>query len=261
MIQTLFIGYGLIVLAVALLQRRLLFFPDTFPESLAEQRGAESGFLPWKNGKGEIIGWKLPANGPATRSVLIVHGNAGSASGRDYIAQPIHDTGSADVFVLEYPGYGARGGSPGKDSFLAAGEAAFALLPADRPRYLVSESLGTGVAAHLAGSFPDQVAGLVCFVPYHSLPWVAQRKMPFVPAYALLVDRFQPAESLKSYNGPVKVVIAERDEVIPPEAGRRLFAAYRGRKELEEIAGARHNEVAGQTPQWWNGTFEFLHAR
>ena len=34
-----------------------------------------------------------------------------------------------DVFVLEYPGYGARSGTPSRASIMAAAEEAFQLLP------------------------------------------------------------------------------------------------------------------------------------
>lgn len=258
MIKVFLIGYGLVVAAVVVFQRRMLYFPERFAATIAESRAKETGFVAWRNVAGEIMGWKMPATGVVTASLLITHGNGGSAMDRGWIAETIRQARNVDVYVLEYPGYGARGGLPGKDSFLMAGEEAFGLLPTDKPRFVVGESLGTGVAAHLAGKFPDMVAGIVFLVPYHSLPWVAQRKMPLVPAYVLLRDRFQPSESLKTYRGPVKVVIAENDEVIPPEAGRRLFESYGGPKELEVIAGAHHNDVAARSVAWWKEAFGFL---
>src|SRR5687767_5506680 len=100
---------------------------------MVEQMAAMEGFQPWRNKAGEIIGWKLPASGSPTGCVLVVHGNAGCALNRSYIASPIHEAVSRDVYVLEYPGYGARVGSPSMKSFLAAGEEAFALLPSESP--------------------------------------------------------------------------------------------------------------------------------
>jgi len=54
--------------------------------------------------------------------------------------------------------------------------------------------------------------------------------MPFLPAYLLLLDRFNPAECLRDYRGPVKIVLAGADEIIPVESGRRLFEEYQGPK-------------------------------
>jgi fermentation-respiration switch protein FrsA (DUF1100 family) len=95
------------------------------------------------------------------------------------------------------------------------------------------------------------------FAPYHDLASVAQRRMPFLPAYLLLLDRFNPAEDLKNYHGPVKMVVAGADEIIPSGSGRQLFADYRGPKTLQIIPGAHHNEVAEQSPEWWKEVFLF----
>jgi uncharacterized protein len=72
-----------------------------------------------------------------------------------------------------------------------------------------------------------------------------------------LRDRFEPAEDLKAYRGPVKIVVAEHDEIIPAEAGQRLFESYVGPKDLQVVSGARHNDVAEQSPEWWQGVFAF----
>ena len=256
-LQLLVIVYLLIVLAVLIFQRRLIYFPTKIPADRVVQTAAEHGFVPWKNPAGQIIGWKLPATSSPVASVLITHGNAGCAIDRGYLAGPIHEAAPVDVYVLEYPGYGSRKGSPDKRSFLAAAEEAFGLLTNGLPKYLVSESIGAGVACHLAKAYPTNVAGLVLFMPYHDLASVAQRKMPLLPAYLLLLDRFNPAECLKDYRGPVKIVLAGADEIIPVESGRRLFEGYQGPKNLQIIPGAHHNEVAEQSPEWWQEVFSF----
>lgn len=255
--RTFAITYALLCICGCAIQRELLYFPEKIPADIVVQAAAEHGFVPWKNPSGQIIGWKIPANGTAACSVLIVHGNAGSAIGRDYLAQPIHDAEPVDVFVLEYPGYGARDGSPSKTSFVAAAEEAFRLMPANLPKYLVSESIGTGVACELAKNHPQEIAGMALFVPYHNLASVAQRKMWFLPAYFLLLDRFNPEECLKSYHGPVKFIIAGADEIIGPASGTRLFRGYDGPKDLQVVAGAHHNDVAAQPPNWWREVFSF----
>jgi uncharacterized protein len=161
------------------------------------------------------------------------------------------------VYVLEYPGYGARAGSPGKRSFFAAGEEMFVSLPKGLPKYVVSESIGAGVACHLAKTHSTEVAGLALFMPYHNLASVTQHKMFFLPTYFLLLDRFNPAEDLKDYRGPVKIVLAGADEIIPVESGHRLFDGYNGPKDLQIIPGAHHNDIAEQPSEWWKDVFLF----
>ncbi len=159
MLLTVIVGYALIILIVAVVQRQLIYVPTRLDPSVAQSTAVQNGFAPWRNVAGDVIGWRMPAAERSTACVLIVHGNAGFGADRDYLASPIHDAASVDVFVLEYPGYGARAGSPSKASFTAAAEEAFALLPSGLPRYVVCESIGAGVGTHLAMMHPQEIAG------------------------------------------------------------------------------------------------------
>lgn len=251
------VGYVLIIALFALFQRQLLYVPTRLSLNEAEQSAAKTGFVPWQNKSGQLIGWKLPASSVPTGSVLIVHGNGGWALNRIYMAEPIHEAASLDVYILEYPGYGAREGSPGEKSFLSAADEAFENLPKSGAVYVVGESLGTGVAAHLAQKYFSTVSGLALFVPYNKLASVAQNHFPFLPAYFLLWDRFDPSAWLKEYRGPIKFIIAGSDEIIPPVFGRRLYDGYDGPKILEVIPGAHHNDTTEQSPAWWDEVLKF----
>ncbi|MEO7677432.1 MAG: alpha/beta hydrolase [Verrucomicrobiota bacterium] len=249
--------YVLVCIGVCLLQRGMLYFPTRMTPEITNQMAARKGMSPWRNSNGQIIGWKLPSNGESKGSVLLVHGNAGSALDRSDFAAEIHQAAPVDVYLLEYPGYGAREGSPNQKSLLAAADEGFELLTNSGPVYVVSESLGTGVAAHLARQHGKAVAGLMLFVPYDNLASVAQAKMPFLPVRLMLWDRFDPAAWLENYSGPVGFVLAENDEVIPAKFGQRLHDGFAGPKKLEIIPGARHNDVFSQSPKWWKNIFTF----
>lgn len=254
---TLLALYFLLALFVMLVQRKLIYFPAKLSPEMATQLAQREGFVPWRNAAGAIIGWHLPAKGTSTASVLIVHGNAGSALHRGYIAESIHSVGNINVFVLEYPGYGCRPGSPSQTAILAAAEEAFAVLVDQSPVYIVSESLGAGAAAHLAGRNPTKVAGLAFFAPFDNLASVGQAQMPFLPVHLLMWDQFRPAVSLRDYRGPIKVVIAEADTIIPAKFGRKLYDSYSGPKSIEVIPGAGHNDIAAQPREWWRDVFLF----
>jgi hypothetical protein len=257
MLLTTVVLYVLIVVAAALFQRRLIYFPTVLSPAVAERRATEKGLAPWRNSQAQLIGWKLPSSGQHVANVLIVHGNAGSAVDRDYFARPIHDAAPVDVYILEYPGYGMRGGSPSMTSLLEAADEAFRFLPTHEPVYIVSESLGSGVATHLAQAQPNRVAGLALFMPYDDLVSVAQSAMPFLPVSLVLRERFTPAAWLAQYRGPLKVVLAGNDHVIPSRFGQRLFDSYAGPKELQVVPGAGHNDVADQSATWWKTVFAF----
>ncbi|MDB6025314.1 MAG: hypothetical protein JWM68_1537 [Verrucomicrobiales bacterium] len=263
MILTVLTLFVLLCVVGCALQRKLIYFPTKLTPTAAAQVAAEGGFLPWKNKEDKIIGWYLPAKGASTGSVLVIHGNAGYALNRSYFAQPIHEAALVDVYILEYPGFGAREGSPSMKSFLEAADEAFDMLPDKTPRYVVSESIGTGPATYLAKSHSRDVAGFALFVPYNDFVSLGKARMPFLPVSLILLDRYDPAKWISEYSGPIKFVVAENDEVIPAKFGLKLHDAFRGPKLLEVIPQAHHNDVSEQSPEWWNGVFSFWrqHAR
>jgi hypothetical protein len=137
--------YALALTVVLFAQRHLLYFPSRFPLESAIKLGAQSGFGPWENASGEVIGWKHVGSTNSTRDqILITHGNAGSALDRIWMAQALNLGESFDIYILEYPGYGARTGTPTQPSLFAAADEAIGLLAKGGPVYLLGESLGTG---------------------------------------------------------------------------------------------------------------------
>ena len=89
---------------------------------------------------------------PAEGSVMIMYGNGSTATGSAHYADEIQDVAAFDVFILEYPGYEDRPGCPSQRSLFQAADEALRLISTNRPIYLVGESLGTGVASHLAAT-------------------------------------------------------------------------------------------------------------
>lgn len=253
---TLILIYIAFVVLVYFCQRRMLYAPSkhSMDTLLAEARTLQ--LEPWRNDSGDYIGWMYgkAANGPRA---LILHGNAGCAINRDYYVQSLTNAGFKEIFILEYPGYGARPGSPSQATLCAAADEAFALLEKRGPVYLVGESLGTGVAAYLAGKHSNSVAGLLMVTPYHNMTDVGQYHMPILPVRLLLKDRFPSSDFLQHYHGPMAVLLAGNDVVIPNHFGRRLYDAYSGPKKLWLIPQAGHNDVFMQPAAWWSQVAEF----
>jgi pimeloyl-ACP methyl ester carboxylesterase len=157
----------------------------------------------------------------------------------------------SDVFIVEYPGYADRAGAPSERTLDESADEAFQLLATNGPVYLVGESLGTGVAAYLAGKHPDNVAGVALLAPYNRLAAVAQAHMPIFPVRLLLRDRFPAEDDLRHYHGPLAVLVAGQDTVIPEKFGRRLYDRYSGPKHLWEFPKGDHGTVMVQPPDIW----------
>ena len=161
------------------------------------------------------------------------------------------------MFIVEYPGYADNPGTPSERSLYESATKGIESLPADKRLYLVGESLGTGVAAHLAGKFPSKVAGVVLLAPYKRLADVAQSHMPIFPVRLLLWDQFPAADHLLSYHGPVAMLVAGGDRVIPDRLGRALFESYAGAKRLWEYPQGDHGTVMTQPAEVWKQIIQF----
>lgn len=254
-------GYAVLVLTVGCVQRRLLYHPPPLGSGEVSQVAERHGFLPWTNAVGIRIGWFRSSTGIASEAcVLIMHGNAGAAADRAYLADPIQAGSNVDVYVLEYPGFAGRPGTPSENSLTAAAGEALSLLGRQRPVYLVGESLGTGVACFLAGTRPAEVAGVILLTPFDRLSSVAAHHYPWIPVRMLLLDRFPSEEWLKQYSGPVGIVVGTADQVIPARFGHRLHAGYTGPKRFWEFEGEDHWDASHRPPEWWRESIGFLRA-
>jgi uncharacterized protein len=246
--------------AIFVLQRKLLYFPERCTEREALARAARAGLVPWRTADGALLGWRVGEPGARRGRVLVLHGNAGSALDRTHYAAALAPLG-VDVALVEYPGYGSRGGAPGLVSLTdAAVEAVDAAAHEGGPVWLVGESLGSGVAARAAARRPDVVRGLILVTPFAELASVARLHYGAV-ASALLRDRFAPARDLAAFRRPVVVLVAGRDEVVGAEQGRVLFAALPGPKRLVEQPHATHNGLdLAPGGSFWADAIRFLEA-
>ena len=168
------------------------------------------------------------------------HGNAGQAADRTYALHCFSDSDAA--FILEYPGYGKRAGSPGQKSFDAAAKEAYLGLRQAYPHIpvcVIGESIGSGPASSLSrlDPPPDKI---VLVVPFDNLASVVRDHFPFIPAGLVLFDRWDNVEALKAYAGKVEIYGASDDRVIAVQHARNLANAV-SRAAFHEIPGG-HND-------------------
>ena len=214
-------------------QQRLLYFPSHL--------AIENQLTPWMK-DGHVIGFSREV--PAPKNIwLMLHGNGGQAAHRAY-ALPCFSPEDS-VFILEYPGYGFRDGTPSMQSFNDAARQAYGLL---RERFstisicVVGESIGTGPASILA-TCPRPPDKLVLVVPYDELAKVATEHYPFLPVRLLLHDNWNNLAALANYHGPLEIFAGTYDNVIPISHAKTL-AAKIPQALFHEYPGG-HNEWSG----------------
>jgi pimeloyl-ACP methyl ester carboxylesterase len=243
---------------VFIFQRRLLYYPTARSSEEVEQMAHATHLERWTNSAGQFVGLKrLAPNQPAKGSVLIAHGNGGSATDCSEYADGLQATAALDIFILEYPGYEDRSGSPNQTSLFQSANDAFQLLDSSRPIYLVGESLGSGVISYLAGTFPARVTGIILLSPYNRLADVAQFHYPFLPIGLMLLDRFPSDDFLRSYHGPVGIVVDGKDNIVPEKFGRRLYEGCSSPKRLWDFPDGDHITIMEPPEKFWGEVLDF----
>lgn len=216
------------------LTRNALFYPT--------HHDKDGGLARWMH-EGSLLGFAHEA--PAPENVwLMLHGNAGQAADRVYALHAFSPRDS--VYIMEYPGYGQRGGEPSRSSFDAAARQAYEALRArfpGTPVCVVAESIGSGPAATLAAleQPPDK---LVFIVPFDDLKSVARDHSSFLPVSLLLAGSWNNVDALAGYRGPMDVFGASQDQVIDVRHARAL-AASRPQARFHLLQGG-HNDWSAQ---------------
>lgn len=224
--------YAVFCLLIFLVQRRLLFFPS-------HRDDVSSRLTPWLH-EGGAIGYCREVRAPRT-VWLMMHGNAGQASDRDYVLE--HISAEDALYVLEYPGYGTRDGSPSRRSMDSAASAAYHALQQrypDTPLCIIGESIGSGPACGLAKERVPP-AKIVLITPFDTLCRVASKRFWFLPVQSLLLDRWDNIGSLQYYEGPIDIYGASGDTVIPVEHAENL---------ARKVPSARYTEIPGGHNDW-----------
>lgn len=201
-----------------------------------------------------------PAAAPSKERTLIL-GFAGNAWNSEDAATYLRDLyPSADIVAFHYRGYRPSTGSPSSAALLEDAPLVhdFAVSKIRPKRTIaVGFSIGSGVAAHLAGERP--LDGLILVTPFDSLKAVASGHYPFLPVGSLFRHEMDAAAALEDSEVPTAIVAAERDTIIPP---RRTEALRRSVGNLvfdRTIAGAEHNDIYHR-PEFHDAMQEALQA-
>jgi fermentation-respiration switch protein FrsA (DUF1100 family) len=246
-----------------LFEKSFIYFPTREHEATPSALGLphEDVRLVAEDGV-RIHGWYLPVR-DARWVTLVSHGNAGNISHRLDRALLLQGRLRSSVFLYDYRGYGASEGSPDEAGTYRDARAAYRWLVEEKrvkPDELVlfGESLGSAVALELAVARP--AAALVLEAPFTSVPDVARRTI-FAPLAPFVRTRYESLARVPRLRMPLLVMQGDRDEVIPPALGRRLFEAAPEPKRYFAIPGAHHNDtydVGGEA--YWKALAGFLDA-
>jgi hypothetical protein len=259
-LRTLLIGYLLICLMLAFLERHLIYLPPA-PQSdfrEIERLRGEEVWLQAEDGT-RLHAWYFAHENPRL-ALLYSHGNAEDAEQNAEFMAFLRDQLQASVFIFDYRGYGLSAGTPDEAGLIQDGLAAQRWL-AERMKIAASQvvlygrSLGGGVMVALAEQLGARA--LVVHNSFASMTDVAAHHYSFLPVRLLMRNRFPSAERIRNYDGPLLQIHGTADEIVPLSLARPLFdASGSEHKQFIEVPGGTHNDPL--PPVAFEGLVEFL---
>ncbi len=244
------------------LQRNMLYYPSTYVPAQAFLSANNLQF--WPADINDYRGFiRFPPAGAVKGTIVIFHGNAGTAADRVYYGNALTRLGYR-VILAEYPGYGGRTGEVSEKAFVRDARETLRLTSEQfgGPIFVLGESLGCGVAAAAVKDAPVTVEGLILITPWDTLLSVAKEKVPWLPVRLFMRDTYDTIGNLKGYRGRIAVIGAERDTIIPIHHAQALFSSLtgdEGSRKMYTIKGAGHNdwlEMVG--PAWWEEITDYI---
>jgi len=258
------IGTGSLLLAIYLLQDKLLYFPGMPPD-------AKTVFIPpsqfgLRHALHEIFittpdNFKLQAyfvkhqHSKEVPTILYFHGNAGNLSYRLPNIKHLHgsDVG-CNIFILSYRGYGKSEGTPTEQGLQIDAQTALDYLlgnPDIDTNKIVAfgRSLGGAVATKLTADNEDKIAALMIENTFTSIPDMIDVVMPWLRYFkSLCTNKWNTKEYISKVTVPVLLLSGLKDELVPSHMMKELYnlAEDAASRQLSEFADGHHMDTFTQ---------------
>lgn len=191
--------------------------------------------------------WQEAASGaPDAPVILFLHGARWDVTSSSYRFRRLRDLGFA-VLGIDYRGFGKS--SPDRPTEALAYEdarAAWAWLARHHPqraRYVYGHSLGGAIAIDLASQVSDE-QGVIVEGTFTSIPDVfSSFSFGWLPIAPIITQRFAAVEKVGRLGSPLLVLHGDKDRLIEPALGRRLFDAAVEPKRFVLLEGATHRNA------------------
>jgi len=223
-ILIIFFIYFLVLVFLYFYQRNLLYHPnennyseDKISVDIENVRIKTSDNI-------ELLGWYHEKNLKDFKTLIFFHGNAGSLENRIHKLNHFRDM-NINFLIIAWRGFSGNNGNPSEQGLYEDGKSAIDWLikkgVSEKNLILYGESLGTGVATHLAQN--KNFAGVILETPFTSMIDAAKKFYPYIPVKLLLKDKFENYKKIKNINSPILIMHGEVDQLVPFSMGKKIY--------------------------------------
>ncbi len=218
------VGYLLFTLIVYFFQRNLLYYPavnNYFGEKLNVP--VEKVKIKTEDNI-ELLSWYHSKNSEDYKTILFLHGNAGTLENRIYKINHFKDV-NVNFFIIAWRGFSGNKGKPSEKGLYEDAKSAIKWLKnkgiKEENIIIYGESLGTGVAVEIAQN--KNFAGVILETPFTSMVNVGKTHYPFLPVSFLLKDKYESDKKIKRLKSPILIMHGEVDKIVPFWMGEKMF--------------------------------------
>ncbi|MDA9616066.1 alpha/beta hydrolase [Candidatus Pelagibacter sp.] len=218
------IAYFSLLFIIFILQRNLLYHPKENNYSGDELKVKIEKVKIKTSDNLELLGWFHEKNLSNFKTVVFFHGNAGMLENRIHKINHFKDM-NINFLIISWRGFSGNLGKPSEKGLYEDGESAINWLKEkglqDSDIVLYGESLGTGIATHIAQH--HKFAGVILESPFTSMVDVAKNVYPYFPIKFLLKDKYESDKKIRDINSPILIMHGETDKIVPFWMGEKMY--------------------------------------
>jgi fermentation-respiration switch protein FrsA (DUF1100 family) len=225
LILTIFVFfYILILLSTYIFQRNLLYHPSENNYSGDKITVPIEKIKIKTKDNIDLIAWYHQKNLNKYKTILFLHGNAGSLENRIHKINQFKDM-NINFLIVAWRGFSGNKGQPTEEGLYEDARSSVRWLKNkginEKNLIIYGESLGTGVAVEIAQN--ANFAGIILESPFTSMIDAGKDKYPFLPVRFLLKDKYESDKKIKNIKSPVLVMHGKVDNIVPFHMGRKIY--------------------------------------
>jgi len=216
--------YLFILISTYLFQRNLLYHPgenNYFGDQLLVS--VEKVKIKTKDNI-ELLSWYHTKNNNDYKTILFLHGNAGTLENRIHKINHFRDM-NINFLLVAWRGFSGNKGKPTEENLYEDARSAVKWLESkgikENNIIIYGESLGTGIATEIAQN--KNFAGVILESPFTSMIEAAKNKYPYLPVKFLLKDKYESNKKIKNIQSPILIMHGKVDNIVPFYMGKKMY--------------------------------------
>jgi uncharacterized protein len=220
----LLLSYLVIIASTYIFQRKLLYHPteNNYSGDKLTVKIEKINIKTYDNIN--LLSWYHTKNIKDYKTILFLHGNAGSLENRIHKINHFKDM-KINFLIIAWRGFSGNSGDPNEKGLYEDANSAVKWLKSkgvkEKNIIIYGESLGTGVAVEIAQN--KNFAGIILESPFTSMIDAGKSKYPFLPVSFLLKDKYESKKKIKNIKSPILIMHGKVDNIVPFYMGERMY--------------------------------------